>query len=431
MQAWRILKRWHFRKGRRLALMDAGIRPRRQGPARRMPRCLVVATTIAIGGCGLVEIDNDTSLVDIQPQVRLDLPTDGLEVATVELSGLPAPTLDALRAADWDAAAWISVLPVTIQTEDAPDDIPAVLGNYTVGNDDVVRFTPMFPFDAGQRYTVRFNPSALPEPTAGAGKPLTSTLEVPRPDVDPSTVVTRLFPTSAQLPENQLKLYVEFSAPMSAVDGLDYVRLIDDAGREVEAPFLPLGENFWDYDYKRYTIFFDPGRVKTGILTNEELGRPLRVGAAYTLEIDAAWPDAEGLPLEKPFRKEFTVGSFNGTPLDTAKWHLRIPGTGTTSRLVVSFPEPLDHALLVRGLGVEDENRQQVDGAIEITSWETRWSFTPRQPWVAGTYSLVALSILEDLAGNRIGTPFEIDRFDQIDRSDEQEYYRVPFEIGP
>ena len=267
--------------------------------------------------------------------------------------------------------------------------------------------------------------------TAAAAEPLTSTVAVPRPDVDPSTVVTRIFPTGAQLPENQLKLYVEFSAPMSDVDGLEYVRLLDDAGREVEAPFLPLGEEFWDYDYQRYTIFFDPGRVKTGILPNAELGRPLEAGAAYTLEIDAAWPDAEGLPLEKPFRKEFTVGSFDGTPLDTAKWRLRIPATGTTSRLVVSFPEPLDHALLMRGLGVEDEDRQRVDGVIEITSWETRWSFTPRQPWVAGAYTLVALSILEDLAGNRIGTPFEIDRFEQIDEPDEQEFYRVPFEIGP
>jgi hypothetical protein len=33
---------------------------------------------------------------------------------------------------------------------------------------------------------------------------------------------------------------------------------------------------------------------------------------------------------------------------------------------------------------------------------------TPARPWVAGTYALVASTIVEDLAGNQIGTPFEV-----------------------
>ena len=35
-------------------------------------------------------------------------------------------------------------------------------------------------------------------------------------------------------------------------------------------------------------------------------------------------------------------------------------------------------------------------------------TMTPREPWRAGRYEVVALGILEDLAGNPIGRAFEI-----------------------
>ena len=46
---------------------------------------------------------------------------------------------------------------------------------------------------------------------------------------------------------------------------------------------------------------------------------------------------------------------------------------------------------------------------------ETRWSFRPTVPWTGGRYEIIALSILEDLAGNQIGRAFEVDRFDAIE----------------
>ena len=106
-----------------------------------------------------------------------------------------------------------------------------------------------------------------------------------------------------------------------------------------------------------------------------------------------------------------------------------MPASGSTQRLVVSIPEPLDHALMRRAIGVEDEAGRRVDGEVEIGNWETRWTLTPSQPWVAGAHSLVVLSILEDLAGNKIGTPFEIDVFEQVDEKTTGEQFRIPFEI--
>ena len=395
----------------------------------RFPRLLSALLILALGGCGVL---GDAPPADFTPQIRLSQSPDAPGDAVVELVGLPEAALAALRDAGWETPAWTTLLRITVeQPEGGATDLPAVLGDYEIGDDDVVRFAPMFPFDRGRPYAVRFDPAALPGAEDAVSPPVTTTVEVPRPDIAPTTVVAQVFPSGDRLPENQLKLYIEFSAPMSDVDGLEYVRLLDDAGREVEAPFLPLGEEFWDYDYLRYTVFFDPGRVKTGILPNEELGRPLVAGGSYTLEVDAGWLDAEGVPLQEPFRKTFTAGPADETPLDTAAWRLRVPPAGSTSRLVVSFPEPLDHSLLLRGLGVEHANGEPVAGSAEVANWETRWSFTPSAPWPAGEYSLVALSILEDLAGNRIGVPFEIDVFEQIDDPAEQDVYRVPFEIAP
>ncbi len=78
--------------------------------------------------------------------------------------------------------------------------------------------------------------------------------------------------------------------PMSQRDGLPYIKPLDEQGKEVIDPFLPLGNAFWAQDGRRYTVFFDPGRVKTGILPNEQMGRPLREGRRYSLVVSEKWP---------------------------------------------------------------------------------------------------------------------------------------------
>ena len=67
---------------------------------------------------------------------------------------------------------------------------------------------------------------------------------------------------------------------------------------------------------------------------------------------------------------------------------------------------------------------------MAIESAETRWLFTPRDPWVPGDYELVALAFLEDLAGNRIGRAFEVDNFERTDITPEPERRTLAFKIG-
>ena len=339
-------------------------------------------------------------------------PTIALEPPAIVVRNISREQLAKLRA-DMTREQWNEVMRVTVA-----DGQPAVLGDYVVDG-STIRFTPMFPLDPGRQYHVTFVPANLK-----------GTVGLPASNVQPSTVVSHVYPTTGVVPENQLRLYIHFSAPMGLRGGLDYVSLLDDRGEKVVDPFLPLDTEFWNSDHTRYTVFFDPGRQKRGIMPNQQMGRSLEPGKRYTLVVDREWRDANGLPLKESFRREFMVGEADERPLDVKAWRFTPPAAGTRDTLVVAFPEALDHGLLLRALGVWKDGRP-LEGEIAIEDHETRWRFTPRDAWQAGAYQLMAFGMLEDLAGNRIGRAFEVDQFDRSDRSPEPERTAVSFSIAP
>src|SRR5207244_1417841 len=114
--------------------------------------------------------------------------------------------------------------------------------------------------------------------------------------------------TTNRLPENQLKFYLHFSAPMSRGESYRHIQLLDAAGKPVESPFLELDHELWDPEGKRFTLFIDPGRIKRGLKPREDLGPVLEEGKRYTLVINRAWTDAEDNLLKETYRKTFTVG---------------------------------------------------------------------------------------------------------------------------
>jgi hypothetical protein len=242
-------------------------------------------------------------------------------------------------------------------------------------------------------------------------------------------VVEHVYPSKDTLPENQLKFYLHFSAPMSRGEAYRHVRLLDAHGKAIDLPFLELDEELWDGAGKRFTLFFDPGRIKRGLKPREEVGPALEEGKRYTLVIDRAWPDAEGEALKQPYRKSFRVGPPDDNPPDPTTWKLRPPAPGTRAPLVVTFPKPLDHALLHRLIWVTDSQGRKVPGTPAVADEETRWRFTPLQTWAAGTYHLVIDTRLEDLAGNTIGRPFEVDVFRPVQREVKTEAVRLRFDI--
>jgi hypothetical protein len=343
------------------------------------------------------------------PRIHLNL---GLSPAAVDVVGLDGPDLAMLKDADLSREQWSDVLRVRVITGDATATPaagqPSVLGTHSVA-DAVVRFVPQFPFEPGIRYLVEFDARASgPNGDEGRDTVVTATVQVPLPTRHTATRIVGVYPSSPVLPENQLRLYIVFSAPMGLLDGAPFIRLLDEHGKVVVDPFLPLDVNLWNEDRTRYTVLFDPGRQKRGILPNEQMGRSLIEGKTYSLVVDAEWRDGAGQSLETPLRREFRVGPAQEHAIDPSQWRLDAPAAGTRDPLCVTFPRPLDYALLHRAMRVVTKGGEAVEGDLRLERAETRWVFTPRDTWQADDFQLLAASTLEDVAGNRIGRPFEV-----------------------
>ena len=304
---------------------------------------------------------------------------------------------------------------LNVYVDAAGPDAPAVLGSTSVENGALV-FRPRFPFRPGVKYRAVCN----------GGAPVI--FEIPKPAAAPDAVVEHIYPSASVLPENQLKLYIHFSRPMSRGEAARRIALLDAKGRKLELPFLELEEELWDPEGKRLTLFFDPGRIKRGLVPHNEAGTPLEAGRRYTLVIDASWPDASGTPMREGARKTFTAGPADREPPDPGRWAVLPPRAGGREPLVLDFPEPLDNALLHRLLAVRGESGP-VAGRIAVDREERRWSFVPDNPWIRGRYRIEVGTWLEDLAGNRIGKPFDVDVFERIQRRIETVAVPVRFEV--
>jgi hypothetical protein len=330
--------------------------------------------------------------------------------AFVSVSGLSSGELRALFAGATAPAGF------DVRVEGAPDTTPSVAGTWQSA-EGAARFTPRFPFEPGRRYVVTVDPTALPGRNGEAA--VRTVVGLPALAPTAPTTVTRVWPSATTVPENLLRMYLEFSGPMAREHGRSFLTLVElVGGREVEVSdaFLALDVDFWSPDATRYTVFLDPGRVKRGILPNDKFGRALKPGHRYRLKVDPAWRDASGRPLSAPFAHEFTVGAADMRPLSTSAWRVTAPRAGSSDAVSVTFSHALDHGLLQRALGVARAgSTEPLSGRIEVADGETTWRFVPATPWSPGEYYLVVLSILEDPMGNKLGRPFDVDRFDKVD----------------
>jgi hypothetical protein len=370
-----------------------------------------------------------SGVASAEPAIRLNRKADGGRT-TFDVTGLDTVDLARLAKASLEPAQWTALFGVYVETGNPADRAgqPAVLGSYRI-EEGMLRFEPRFPPGEGLRFRAVFDPTKLPGRGENKADPVVAEFAIPKPPRMVTTVVEQVYPTTAKLPENQLKFYLHFSAPMSRGQAYEHVRLLDAAGKPIEQPFLELGEELWDAQCKRFTLFIDPGRIKRGLKPREDLGPVLEPGKNYTLVVDAQWADAKGNPLKQEFRKSFRVTGAVEEAIDVKAWQLQPPAAGKAAPLSVAFPRPLDHAMLQRVFVVTDADGKKVAGSVAVAEEETRWQFTPEQPWQAGTYNLVVDTTLEDLAGNNIARPFEVDVFHPVQREVKAKTVSLPFTI--
>jgi hypothetical protein len=260
-----------------------------------------------------------------------------------------------------------------------------------------IQFTPRFPFLAGQVY------EAVHTDSDGQRTSLEHTFAIraaaPR--------VSAVYPGGEMLPANHLKFYLHFTEPMQRGNIFRHFQLTNlTTGKPVDEPFREA--ELWSADGKRLTLWLHPGRQKTGVNLNLDLGPVLKPRQRYALEISKNWDSEAGLPLKKSFRKSFTTTEADRAQPNLEAWKITLPKANTRAPLVLTFPHPLDWALLHTMLTVLDAQDQRVDGTIDVSHNETFWRFTPTKPWTDSSFRLKVGWELEDLAGNNLERLFEV-----------------------
>ncbi len=317
----------------------------------------------------------------------------------VEVTGVAADDLAKLQSAK--GVEWSDLLRVAVKGGSAN-----LLGDYSVTK-TAIRFQSRFAPAPGLTILIVFDPRNLP--SSPHTPPIRTEATAPAQVAKATTQLVHIYPSADELPENQLRFYLHFSAPMSRGEAYSHLKLVDGDGKEVTGAFLELPEELWDSEGKRFTLLLHPGRIKRGLKPREELGPILEEGKKYTLLVAADWPDAEGNPLKLECRKRFTAGPPREKQLILDDWKVHVPKADTKAPLEVQFPYPLDQALLERLLWIVGKDGQRIAGAIRVTDKETKWTFTPTNSWKAGRYHLTIETTLEDTAGNSIARPFELD----------------------
>jgi len=305
-------------------------------------------------------------------------------------------------------------VPVTVRVG-AAADAPPLAGTYSADGDSIV-FVPRFPpGDVGAlRVTVgrvehRF---AVPARLVPA----------------PSTELLSVSPSTAEVPANQLRWYLEFSAPMREGDASRHVRLVDAAGRDLEGAFLRVEEELWDPGRRRLTLLFDMGRVKRGIRTHQEAGPPIAAGREYAILVDSAWRDARGARLARGAVHRFRAVRADHRGPDPSAWRVAAPGAGTRAPLDVTLDGALDHAMGARLIGVWRAG-ERVEGEARLADADRHWTFVPVTGWRPGAHELRVSAALEDPAGNSVSRAFEVDADRSAGAIAARDWVAVPFSV--
>ncbi|MBB73307.1 MAG: hypothetical protein CMJ75_02205 [Planctomycetaceae bacterium] len=349
-------------------------------------------------------------------QVRINLVKRGTQYQVKVNVSDPADVALARRCVQRDMR-WRELLAVYVVNAQLTARRVPVLGRYTQSAREIV-FTPRFSFRPGLSYEVHWQGS----------RPMRQLVKIPAVD-KPATELLALYPSSTRVPENLLRLYLQFSQPMTQGDSYRHIQLLDASGQVVDLPFLEVGEELWDPTGTRLTVLFDPGRIKRGLKPREELGPIMEEGRRYTLTISQRWRDANGRPLKQGLRRLWQATAPDHRQPAPEKWQVSGPRSGAREPLTVRFPAPLDYAMLTRVLAVVSPQGQAVAGEVMVDQQETRWRFIPKQQWQAGSYRLMIDSTLEDVAGNSIKRPFEVDVFRRIEKREKVETVDLLIEI--
>lgn len=206
-----------------------------------------------------------------------------------------------------------------------------------------------------------------------------------------STAAQTVRPTGDAVPVNLLRFSIQFEQPPEG-PVLPRLELTDADGRKIQGAFLE--QELWSPDNRILTVLMHPGRVKSGLIANEELGRALVDGDKVTLTFNG-----------RPIKRWRIVGEDRTGP-DPSRWTATTPRLDTRDQLTVQLDGSVD-AFGTGLIAVRAPSGVRLEGRAMLDRGESIWRFTPDHPWTVGRYVVVAAPDLEDASGNRPGLPFE------------------------
>ena len=258
-------------------------------------------------------------------------------------------------------------------------------GRYEHDGPDV-SFTPAFDLIAGQTYTI-LSDGVLTAFTLGEAD-------------QTAPEVVGVYPSGDAIPENTLRFYIHFSAPMQPHLAAEKIMLINAEGVEDDAAFMTFKQELWNADRTRLTLLMDPGRIKRGVAQNRKLGPALLEGQTYSLVVEKGWPSVTGEQETRRFEKTFQVSAPLRTLPTPEYWDVSQPGKMTREPLVITFDRPFDQLGLATAITLLDANGDMISGQVQIGRNQTQWRFEPHAPWTGGHVDIAVDTHLEDVAGN-------------------------------
>tara|TARA_B110000240_G_scaffold197671_1_gene253780 strand:- start:1817 stop:2860 length:1044 start_codon:yes stop_codon:yes gene_type:complete len=223
-----------------------------------------------------------------------------------------------------------------------------------------------------------------------------------------SPTVTAIYPTANELPENLLRMYIQFSQPMKTKGNIEKIKLLNEQGIEVKGAIFNNVYELWDDSQTQLTIIFDPSRVKTGLIANETLGRSLKPNKIFKIII-VDLENVYGKKLLQSYVKTFSVTKADVTSPDTESWRFKLPKSDSKTPLSINFKSSIDKMSLQHRIQLLNENDKVIKGVIFLKNKEKIWEFIPQELWTAGKYTLKVNSRLADPSGNNLNGLFDHD----------------------
>jgi hypothetical protein len=215
-------------------------------------------------------------------------------------------------------------------------------------------------------------------------------------------LVVGVQPTAPDLPENILRFHITFNEPMREGVVFDHVVFQrKDTGEEVAQVFYDNFYELWSDNHRRLTLIVDPGRVKTGLAANSEMGRAFVAGDEYILSVLPGWVSLAGEPLDTQFDYAFRAFPEIRSPMAPRDWKI----TFENRVLSILFDRPIDiyslsaHAVPITEDDIAVDGRWDLDGNGRSAQFTIEGDAIPTR--------LAIRNRFEDVAGNTIIAAFD------------------------